>query len=496
MICRQCGSEVQEGSVFCPHCGVRLQEAAGVRAEGQSETAVPKEVVREAADVRAAVQEEAVDVKTAAPEENVKEAPDMPEFEMAEQKKPEGPEQRAERSWQPEAASVTAADVPVIGAEASGAVSSTAANTSSAAAAVPSAAMKPEKPKGKKKVVIVGIAIAAVIVAAVLLAAALFPKGSQEWDVYGKDAIYCIQSDDEIKILNIASGKVTKGPETSYVVSSRTSIDATKQYIFSYDGLYLVSGDTWTEVSDEHTAGGVQMSVYGDGIVYLTVDADDGYEMYLYDTAKKESVLVTEERLWANCSIVISADGKSVAYMDGQSNRCCLYINGKEQEDTIKGAYPIALSSGGKYFYYVKNSSFYVMEQGKDAQKLGDEPSRLIFNKDMTQLLYSCNSKTYFCKNGEKAEETVAKGTVFPILPDNVQSLQDTVYTENDSCSVTVYGIKDLSGLVCDINDGLYYIDKDMSAQRIVSSYTVCEVSADGTALLYLRGDSLYRVKN
>ncbi|MDE7297658.1 MAG: hypothetical protein K2N94_02370, partial [Lachnospiraceae bacterium] len=114
----------------------------------------------------------------------------------------------------------------------------------------------------------------------------------------------------------------------------------------------------------------------------------------------------------------------------------------------------------------------------------------------MTQLLYSCNSKTYFCKNGEKEEETVAKGTIFPILPDNVQNYQETVYTEETNVSVTVYGTGDLSGLVCEINDGLYYIDKDMSAQRIVSSYTDCEVSADGTALLYLRGDSLYRVKN
>ncbi|MDE7297376.1 MAG: zinc ribbon domain-containing protein, partial [Lachnospiraceae bacterium] len=355
MICRKCGGEVKEGSIFCSHCGVRLQEAAGVgqeaaevKTEGQAETAVPEETAGEA-----------VDVKTAAQKENVEETLDMPEFEMAEQKRPEEPEQRAEQPRQPEAAPVTAAAAPVTGAEDSGAVSPTAANTpAAAAAAVPPETVKSEKPKGKKKkkVVIVGIAVTAVIVAAVLLAATLFSGGSGKWDVYGKDVIYCIRSDDEIKILNVASGKVTKGPDISDVRRSENSIDAAKQYLLGRnDGLYMVSGNNWSEVTDEaYTAA---MCVSGDGIIYLAVN-DDEYEMYLYDTAKKKSALVAEG-LSRNIYAVVSADGKSVAYMDEKNSRCHLYINGNEQEDTIKGAYPGALSSGGKYFYYIRNSSFY-----------------------------------------------------------------------------------------------------------------------------------------
>ncbi len=344
-----------------------------------------------------------------------------------------------------------------------------------------------EKPKKKYTLISAGIAGAAALVVIVLLVIILSTGGSEKWKFYDKDAIYSILSEDNLKVIDVFYGKIIQEPDISEVSLRDISLDAATQLVV--DGkqdLYVITKKECSIIANDVSY--AAMSVSGEGIVYTVWD-DNGYKLYLYNIKKKKSELVAEE-LESYEHIVISADGKAVAYI-GKDSRCCLYKNSRNQTETIKDAWPVALSAEGEYLYYVKNSNFYVAKSMKDVQKLGEEPSSIIFNRDMTQLLYSYNFKTYFCKNGEKMNIAVSsKGSAKLIMPDNVQI--NIYYGGNQ----LVCGIEELCEIVCDIDGGLYYINQQMEAQKIVGSYEECQVSADGMSLIYSRGNKLYKVKN
>lgn len=346
--------------------------------------------------------------------------------------------------------------------------------------------VKKSIPLTKKQ--ITTIAIAAVAVIFVIVMAKVLFGGSSAWEQYDKDVISLQTIDGELKVLTPATGKYTDALDSSSYSQSGTSLDGTTMFVIDAERtLYVLNKKGATEVESDVV--NACMSSSGEGLMYITYE-DDEYELFLYNVGKKKSSTVTD-KVHRNSSIVISPDGKSVAYVD-EDNKCHLYINGKESEDTIKEARPVAIADGGKYFYYVKNDNFYVVKKGSDAEKLGEAPYRVYFNKDMTQVLYCYNDKTYYCEKGKKAENTVStKGTVLVEIPPYAQ----VAYVEG-GYSHYVLGISDLCNLACDIDGDLYFINKKMEAEKIVANPSECRLSADGKALLYVKNGDLYRVTN
>lgn len=356
---------------------------------------------------------------------------------------------------------------------------------------------EPEKEEAPKKALnknmIRKVAVAAIALIAVITLVRIFCGGKGGFDTRSKDAIAYDFVNGQINIFT-TSGKLVEGPDCDYYTQQDVTLDNTKIVITDDDNrLYLLDKKGYVEVDTD--VKNAVISTTGKGIAYIK-DYKDGYgDLYLYNTSKGKSTKVESEVLASN--YVISPDGKSVAYIDNDE-RCHLFVNGKEKGDSIKNAKPLAVSNGGKYFYYGKNDNIYVIPKRGEAEKLASDASEITFNEDFTQMLYSYNGKTYYCTKGKESDETVTtKGSCRIIIPNNAvaKSYYQTIY-DYSGVSVTVLGKEDLSELVCRLDGGLYYINEDMSAEKIVSSYTQAQVSLDGKSVMYLKGGDLYEVKN
>ena len=361
-------------------------------------------------------------------------------------------------------------------------------------------AAKPEKEKAPKKPLnkklIATIAVVAIVVIAAITLLRMFTGGKSGFDTLGDDAVNFMQTEEAIKIFT-ADGKMIEGPECDYYSGEAISMDSSKVILISDDEeLYLLTKKGFVEIDSD--VANAKISTTGAGIAYIKDcdDYDNGCgDLYVYDVEKEKSTKI-ESGVFAS-GYVISPDGKTVAFID-DNERCHLFVKGEEQGDGVKGAKPLAVSNGGKYLYYGKNDNIYVLPKKKDAEKLASSADQIVFNKDFTQMMYSYNGKTYFCNEGKEADETVTtKGSCRVVVPTNglYQSYTASIY-DYSSVSVTVLGTEKLSNLVCRIDDGLYYITKDMVAEKIVSSYNTAQVSEDGNSLIYYKGEDLYKVKN
>ena len=342
-------------------------------------------------------------------------------------------------------------------------------------------------PVNKKIIQLAGIAVAAVVV--VILLASLLFKGGSDWDYASENAIDLIKVDGEYNILNFKSGKLVKGPDITGYNSVTNSMDgAVVALIDSENELYIINQKGFTKVAEDVRE--VEISATGKGLVYAIRDSDE-YEIFLYDIGKKKSTSVAKE-LNSFESLVISPDGKSIAYTD-EDGKCHVVANGKEQEDRIKDAYAIGISDDADYLYYTKSSNFWMKKKkADDAEKLGSSLRVAYFNKDLSQVLYVCSTddgyRTYFAEKGKKADEVVAKGYLQLLFPDNAQE------KEYNNCIIV--GRDDLNETIVYMNSGLYYITDKYKAEKIVGEFDDYEISEDGIALVYRKGEKLYRVSN
>ena len=343
-------------------------------------------------------------------------------------------------------------------------------------------AANPKKPLNTK--LIATIAIAAVPVIALFTVIRVLFSGNSGFDTYGKDIIF-IDNTDSGSIIYTADGKLLDGPECDDY-STKSSMDLTKHVMLTDEkDLYLVTKKDNVKVDDDVFSFAV--SVTGDGIVYVKDYKDGVGDIYLYTKGKSTKVDSDASRY----NMVVSPDGKSIAYMDNDGD-CHLYINGKLKDDKLRNSTPVAISDGGKYFYYTKNDNLYV--QVKDeSNKLGADVSTITFNRDLTEAIYSYNGKTYFCKKGKEADETVTtKGACRILVPANAT----VSYSYADDIEVYTIGKDSLSNSACILDGGIYYINDDMVAEKIISSYNKCLLSDDGNTLVYYKGDDLYKVEN
>ena len=199
---------------------------------------------------------------------------------------------------------------------------------------------------------------------------------------------------------------------------------------------------------------------------------------------------------------MISADGTSAAclYADGDRRECRLFLSGGEKTEILENIIPIAISSGGDYFYYIKTfitgpELFCLITENGTVQELG-EADPLIFNEDMTQMLYNSHFRLYLLKNGEIQERAVLpKAADRVILPDYAQIMYVPKQTMWGDCLVRSCAAETLGGLLCVSGSELYYIRENMDGDRIAAC-SACQISRDGKSLLYLSSGSLYRVRN
>ncbi len=269
------------------------------------------------------------------------------------------------------------------------------------------------------------------------------------------------------------------------------------------DTLWVVKGKKLVEVDNDIYS--YIISIYGNTIVYLKDVQDGEGELYLYDVKKGKSVELSSKAY--TDYIVLSPNGKTVAFVENAeidydywydtteviSADLMVSKNGKDAEEVESKAFPVAVSDNAKYLYYITDDNKLCMNDEKIESDFTGY--KLLFNDDMTELLYYFDGDTKYFR-AKKAEDVKVKGeSIYSVvIPDNVVKAYAEATGEYD---VVYYGIDTFDKSVLNLDGALYYMyDKGEEVEKITSSYNSYQMSEDGKSLLYIDGEDLIYVKN
>jgi hypothetical protein len=206
--------------------------------------------------------------------------------------------------------------------------------------------------------------------------------------------------------------------------------------------------------------------------------------LYLWNNGK--TTLISDS-MRSHKSYCISPDGKTVAFASGTrddfSGAC--YYNGRIS-DLGKNIEPFAVADKAKYIYYDKNYTSYVMlgNDGGTKQKLASQAYPYYFNKDLSEMVFQANGKTYAVIKGE--EKISLSGAIHSfILPDSTQQTDEII------------GVKSFANTLYISGDDIIRIDDKFEASSAVKKFNSDKnryLASDGRTLLYMKNDDIYKV--
>lgn len=341
------------------------------------------------------------------------------------------------------------------------------------------------------------IAIAVVALILICLIASCAGNGGDRFNVTKEENAY-IQTDSET--LMTLDGKEIIVDEGISVLtySADKSLAVVKD---KDDTLFVLDGTELVEVSQEVYY--FVISQYGDVIAYMTDVEDRIGTLNLYTVSRQKSAEVADEVLAGD--IVLSADGKSVAYVtdceveDGwfsSSVTGTVYVskNGKEGKLIAKDAVPLAVSDGSKYIFYIKGGDKLFVNEEKLASEIS---SRVYFNQDCTEIVFNEDDDTMYYTVKMKAPVKVKKGSFSGIYaPANMVS--SSALTNNSKYAMEVYGVDTFNKLLwrLDYCEAYYVFDKGEKTEKLSSYLTNYQMSPDGNSMLYQDGGELILIEN
>ena len=363
-------------------------------------------------------------------------------------------------------------------------------------------------PRIPKKVLLFGVPAVLVVVLAVVIGAVL----SQSHYVMEKGSVYILQADDRV-IITTARGNTTtiNGYYNTQAIADYlvASLDGTKAaaligeepYVYRNakpSDLYYITNKPHLIASDVR---GYTLAALGSAVAYSNAAG----ELWLYD-GKKATQISSD---WN--SYVLSPDGKAVLY-SSEDDRMYLW-NGKK---TLIGSdlEPVAVSSGSKYIYFMKDDFLHVQKGLNDStrEKLGDDIDLMYFNQDMSQVIFEYNERACLSRNGGSRQPLSGKFEGI-VLPESAALVYYNLYDYGNSGRYTGvfghdwqnsgYGYVYVLG-VADFKNTLYFNGDDAvvrinsryeaeSVAKNIESYDI-SLSEDGKTLAYLKNDRLYRM--
>lgn len=233
----------------------------------------------------------------------------------------------------------------------------------------------------------------------------------------------------------------------------------------------------------------------GTSVAYIKEVTKDANELHRYDVTTK-----TSDRIALDVAIdnyVLSPDGDSIAYVtkqeDGLGRGLYVSVDNKDAKMIKKGLMeiPLGISNHGKYLYVIEEEGFCLIVN-QERIKLGNEPriklgdqvnitySGIFFNRDLSQVLYIDDGKTYLGEKGEirKIADTIVYGVALP--PDASRALYHT-------------GITSFSNQILQTEDGLYYLDHQYELLFICETNGSYQVAKNqDRLLLFEKNNELY----
>jgi len=334
--------------------------------------------------------------------------------------------------------------------------------------------------RGRKFIVpaIAGVVVIILVIAGIMI---LKPdkygkiKGEIYWEVIDGETVIVPNGKNPVKI----DGRISKSSE---------SLDGTKAAILvnengnsHYEGytLYLLT-DRLQKIADEVNDAVISSS--GDGIAFIkNYDSyDDTYELYLYSGGKTSTVT----RSFAS-GIAISPNGKTVGYTADDGGYIGYYWDGREHK-LGKDVSVVAIADGAKYVYLNRNGSFSVQRGDNEDRrvKLGDSTVFIYFNKNLSQVVYRSNSKTFISRNG--GERTALSGSMSMLLvPEGTARANRILDISSFADTFYITGSDDIIRI-----NGKFQADKIVGK---VDGYST-GLAADGKTLIYRKKNNVYKV--
>lgn len=360
--------------------------------------------------------------------------------------------------------------------------------------AAPVQAAAPAKAAGapaeKKKLPIVPIAVAAGVVVVLILLISLFSgkKSSSNMSAYTKNSVVCFDDglfytlqgksyEEEEDVRDVYQN----GDKTIAAYTVRDDRDLILYYIDSSLKPKMVAEDIYD----------FKISFTGEYIAYTQDVDDDGYAgtLYLY-CVKNGKVTKVDSDVYPKY-ICMSPSGKAVSYLrdyeDYDENT--LYIGGvgvKSKEVDDDGCKPVAITDNGKTLYYVNDGGKLYVYKGKEGEKLASDYSSIYFTKDLSEMLYTRDGKTYYYQPKMKESVKVCGNYLYGV------EVPDTAYKYDNYC--TIVGTDTFKEQVLSTDSGLYWFNKKgTDTVRITSSDSAYQISENG--IVYLMAGDVYRIK-
>ena len=345
-----------------------------------------------------------------------------------------------------------------------------------------------DKKISPKTLKIAGIAVACVI--ALIIIISIIPWGQSSQYVEVENDMFPFYVEDDDKTVIIAKGEKTNmafdGNYTDYDISA----DGNTLAIVNEDGdLYICNGKKIEKIEKDVTS--VKISQNGEGVAYLN---DDG-ELFLLNVKKGDSELMTDELVFITMnSFVISPDGKTVAYTEGESDDFALYTNNaKGKSDKLsKGCVPLGISDDAKYvYYYDVEDDKMLVKTSKNDEVLAKDVSassyyssglRYTFNADHTQIIYTVENKSYISINGGEKQK----------IGSSIVQIGNEYMVGGSTSNILDF----TKQYVLDYSGDLFFIDKKGEAEEIASDITEIRLTDSGDVIYVLDdSDILYRGK-
>lgn len=459
MFCSQCGSQIPEDAVFCPECGERTEVAFMEESHAPEQPVYAQET--DALSSEQPVYAQGTDALPSEQPVNTQErnAPQFQQAQMNEQYQqipPTGKPKKQKKAKDPKT-------------------------------------QNPKKtPVSKLLVAVIGIAAVFVLCCVAVLAMLLLKK---DYDIVSDQAMYIDYDngyafDSNGNSLELADDLYEFGRNADGSITAYTTDDEEKT-------LYYVKDLKETKIAE-----GVShftISYTGDVIAYVQTERYDSVgTLYLYSVKNNESNKIADDVYISG--LILSPKGEKVAYLgeyeDIDDNK--LYIsgkNGKATEIEKDGSAVIGLNDRGNVVYYIKNSKLYV-RIGKEETKICSDltSNSFYFNRDMTEVLYHKDGKTYLYSLSDDDSVKLVSGAINNIFMPN----DAAVYYNNEMSHIQIIGKSSFANTLVHIDDETYWINKKGDACVELASYDNyqggVQINGKYTGMLYRDSSALYRV--
>lgn len=366
----------------------------------------------------------------------------------------------------------------------------------------------------KKYFILVGVVLIIVVLAAVVAGIVSSVKNSSGY-TQTTDTFYS-ESGSDGRLYDSHGGYYDLGEYDVGSYELVASLDGSVAAILgkSADGdatgsLLLINDSRLTKIADG--VYDIAVSDNGASVAYAVAGEETG-TLYIYNVKKQSASYVDGGILYSPISsglldtsgldvmrgmFVLSPDGRSIAYTRRANGTMRAYVSvkGSEPVHISADAYPVALSNGGKYIYFIKRNISLTDYNYKlsvavgddirhlcaDAAKLG---GNLIFNADRTEVLFCDDGITYVSRRGGERARIISGKIDGIVLPSEGAARRERFPFVG--VSADIYARRNIGGSAFILNGGLYYLDGACEISVITSNYGGACIAPNGRSIYYI----------